>query len=62
MPLFGPPSLTEELHSCDLCPGVAMAARDTLRVAGWIVFDGQSETGKDLHVRICRTCKERKSQ
>lgn len=60
--LFEPPSLTEELHACDLCPAVAMASRDVLRVAGWVVFDGKSETGKDLHVRLCRNCQKGKDQ
>jgi hypothetical protein len=58
-PLFGLTSSRPdaELHSCDLCPAAAMASRDTLRVHGWIVFDGESVTGKPLHVRICRACR-----
>lgn len=61
-PLFGLTSSRPdaELHLCDLCPAVAMASRDALRVAGWIVFDGPSVTGKHLHVRICRACKEKR--
>jgi hypothetical protein len=59
--LFEPPALAEEMYSCDLCPAVAIAPRDVLRVSGWIVFDGKSETGKDLHVRICRWCRKGKS-
>ena len=32
---------------------------DGLRVAGWLIYDGRSLTGKPLHVRICPDCQER---
>lgn len=59
-PLFpAPPTFDEEMHLCDLCPAAAMASADALRVIGWVVFDGKSVTGKDLHVRICRACRRK---
>jgi len=42
---------------CDRCLTAAELTDDGLRVLGWIVYDGRSFTGKELHVRICPACK-----
>ena len=47
-----------QLYLCDLCPAAAHAHRDTLRVVGWTIYDGQSITGQTLHVRICPACQK----
>lgn len=46
------PDPKREAQACDRCSGTAWASDDRLRVLGWLVYDGVSETGKDLHVRI----------
>lgn len=45
-----------QLQLCNLCPATVRLSDDGLRVLGWIVYDGQSITGKTLRVRICPTC------
>lgn len=61
------PLFTVELYqprradqTCDRCLTVQHASDDGLRVAGWLVFDGRSETGQELHVRICPPCQKEK--
>lgn len=46
-------------QACDDCLIGAWASDDALRVRGWLVFDGKSETGQPLHVRKCPACQRR---
>lgn len=46
-------------QACDKCLTAAWASDDALRVRGWYVYDGKSQTGRDLHVRICRKCRNK---
>lgn len=52
-----PPAVT--CQACDLCADEIRASDDGLRVRGWLVFDGRSETGKELHVRVCPDCRRK---
>lgn len=45
-----------EHQACDDCLTAAWASNDGLRVRGWLVFDGESQTGQPLHVRKCPAC------
>jgi len=45
-----------EHQACDRCLVGAWASNDRLRARGWLVYDGTSQTGKELHVRICPKC------
>lgn len=42
--------------ACDRCKTESSLPRDGMRVAGWLVYDGLSFTGKMLRVRICPRC------
>jgi len=42
---------------CDRPP--VRATNDQLRARDWVVFDGKSVTGKDLHVRVCPPCQQK---
>ena len=46
-------------QACDRCCIAAWASDDGLRARGWHVYDGKSETGKELHVRICAACQRK---
>lgn len=48
-----------EHQACDICLIGAWASDDALRVRGWLVYDGLSQTGVPLHVRICPACMRR---
>lgn len=48
-----------EHHACDMCLTGAWCSIDALRVRGWLVYDGKSQTGKELHVRICPACQRK---
>lgn len=49
-------------QGCDRCAWSRVRATDDqLRVRGWIVYDGPSWTGKDLHVRVCPPCQQKGS-
>lgn len=41
------------MTACDRCKTESSLPCDGMRVAGWIVYDGRSLTGKELKVRIC---------
>ena len=53
------PDPRREHQACDLCMVGAWASDDALRVRGWQVYDGKSQTGRDLHVRICPACQRK---
>jgi len=57
-PLFDLPDPQDfvDKQDCDRCNAGVRMTDDQLRVRGWIVFDGPSVTGKQLHIRICRDC------
>lgn len=60
LPLFDPLAPGRREHfACDRCLTGAWCSRDTLRMRGWIVFDGTSQTGKELHVRQCPKCQRK---
>lgn len=48
-----------EHQACDRCLTGAWASDDRLRVRGWLVFDGPSQTGKPLNVRVCPACQRK---
>ncbi len=50
-----------EQQWCDRCRTGAWASDDGLRVLGWWAFDGRSETGKNLHIRLCPMCQKGES-
>lgn len=60
-PLFDLPDLepSGETHDCDRCCAEVNASLDGLRVRGWLAFDGMSETGQPLRVRVCPACQEK---
>lgn len=58
MPLFPAPPPAPVVQTCDACGRTVHAADDSLRVRGWIVFDGVSVTGKPLRVRLCNYCRK----
>lgn len=45
-------------QECGACGVEVDALDDELRVVGWIVYDGRSQTGKPLHVRRCPACQQ----
>lgn len=53
------PDPGREHQACDRCLTAAWASNDGLRARGWQVYDGTSQTSKELHVRICPTCQRR---
>lgn len=53
------PDPRREHQACDRCLTAAWASDDGLRVRGWLVFDGLSETDEPLHVRVCPACQRR---
>lgn len=60
-PLFDVPDFeaNREHQACDRCLIAAWTSDDGLRVRGWLVFDGLSQTGEPLHVRICAPCQRK---
>ena len=52
--------LRREDHTCDGCRLEIWDSVDGLRVKGWLVYDGMSQTSQPLHVRICPTCRNRR--
>lgn len=60
-PLFTPDGSDpgREHQACDRCLRGAWVSNDTLRVRGWLVFDGPSVTGKQLHHRVCPACQRK---
>lgn len=46
-------------QACDRCLTAIRTSDDGLRVRGWMVYNGRSQTGKLLHIRICPTCKSK---
>lgn len=61
-PLFEAPIEADpgrQHQACDRCLIGAWASDDALRVRGWIVFDGPSVTGKQLHARVCPACQRK---
>jgi hypothetical protein len=60
-PLFelAVPDPGREHQACDRCLTAAWASDDGLRARGWMVFDGDSQTGKPLRVRICPPCQRK---
>ena len=58
-PLFDVPPPERQVQLCDLCLKTAAANDDQLLYLGWLVYDGLSETGRLLHVRICPPCQAR---
>lgn len=63
-PLFDMPTedADRKHQACDRCLLGAWASDDVLRARGWIVFDGKSVTGRDLHVRICPDCRRKETK
>ena len=62
VPLFtvgGKPHAGREHQACDRCLAGAWDTIDGLRVRGWIIYDGTSQTGRELHVRLCRACQRK---
>lgn len=45
-----------KLQLCDGRPAAAWTSDETLRVLGWLVYDGTSQTSQPLHVRRCPAC------
>lgn len=60
-PLFelDDPDPGREHQACNQCLTGAWASNDRLRVRGWLVHDGTSQTGRPLHVRICPACQRK---
>lgn len=56
-PLFNLDEPACEMEVCKKCARIVFASTDRLRVAGWLVFDGSSQTNEPLHVRICKECR-----
>jgi len=53
------PDPGREHQACDRCLIAAWASNDGLRARGWHVYDGTSQTGLPLHVRICPACQRK---
>jgi hypothetical protein len=53
------PDPAREHQACDRCLIGAWASNDGLRVRGWLVYDGPSVTGKELHNRVCPACQRK---
>jgi hypothetical protein len=51
-----------EHQACDRCLTGAWASNDALRVRGWAVYDGTSQTHRPLHVRICPACQRKEAR
>lgn len=58
-PLFDPPAPASPApeQKCDTCPLTLAATIDSLRVRGWVAYNGTSFTGKQLTVRLCPDCR-----
>jgi hypothetical protein len=52
-------SQPDDVQQCDRCAATRTATIDTLRVGGWIAYNGTSFTGKTLAVRICPDCRRK---
>lgn len=52
----------DSAQQCDVCFTARTATVDTLRVSGWIAYDGTSFTGRPLNVRICPACRRSKGE
>lgn len=50
------PELTEQ--ACDRCDQARRASDESLRVQGWLVYDGASWNGQPMRVRICVSCQQ----
>lgn len=61
-PLFDVPPPERPAQLCDRCPKTTEASADQLLLLGWLVYDGVSETGRPLHVRICPPCQARSAR
>lgn len=57
-PLFAlpDPDPAATTQDCQRCQAEVNASDDRLRVLGWMVYNGRSQTGKRMHVRICPKC------
>lgn len=55
------PSERQRCTGCGFLVGAA-PTDDDLRVRGWLVYDGESLTGKPLHVRQCPLCQEKSAK
>lgn len=53
------PNKTVQMCSYGPCITTAWASDEGLRVRGWLVYDGESQTGQPLHVRLCPSCQRR---
>lgn len=51
--------VAREHQACDRCLRGAWASDDSLRVRGWLVYDGTSQTGDKMRVRICPACQRK---
>ena len=58
-PLFESGPHVPKAQSCGSCLTPALASDDTLRILGWLVYDGTSLAGQELHVRKCPPCQIR---
>lgn len=54
------PDPARVIQACDDCEYLAWASDDALRVRGWLVFDGDSEAGLPLHIRVCPKCQRKR--
>lgn len=43
-------------YRCGNCSNSTMSSIDAARIAGWRIWDGKSQTGKEMSVRICPVC------
>ena len=43
-------------YRCGTCSNSTRSSLDVARLAGWRIWDGKSQTGKPMSVRICPVC------
>lgn len=57
-PLFDvpDPDPAREVQICSTCDRTAWASDDGLRVRNWLVYDGTSQTGRKITLRMCTQC------
>ncbi len=56
------PDPARVIQECDDCEYLAWASDDALRVRGWLVFDGDAESGQPLHIRVCPACQRKRAR
>lgn len=56
------PDPGREHQACDRCLGGAWASNDALRARGWLVYNGTSQNGRPLNVRVCPACQRKETR